>query len=1111
MPNPISAFRETFRSAVLALSFLTALVSASALPPKILTLSQQSAVPGEVIVVHGSNFSAIPGNNIVTFGAVRGEVISGTVSELTVKVPSGATMAPVVVNVPGSGLAFSSISFIPRFAPVGNIASHSFGQVNSNTYPSQPLKPPLVDIANAGIPVTAQSPVICDFDGDGKPDIAVANLSGAVSILRNTHGSAILLAPDSFTRVLTFSGGFAVDIACGDLNGDGKVDLVTGDSSGQLRVFRNTSTPGSISFASPISRFLPSFVNSSPSLRISSLSRIKLTDVDSDGWLDVVAAASNIIVYRNSGAVSNWQDAPFSNPVGFSTADTAADLALADFNGDSKPDLCVAAGRTVRIFKNTAAPGTLTASSFAPAIVLDTPGVANGVLASDLNSDGTPEVAVLLPLSISFFAFNGNSETFSAGAFLPRIDPVGLSKFGYLGSVLASDLDGDGKPEIIVRDRDARDVSVALNNGSASLAAAFNVSFELELGIGQSGSKFENLVAIGDLNADTKPDFVVVRAETGLAVSQNFALPLSHLALAMNKSGDSVKLPWFRTATYSLDELLADGGKRNVTLAANWESSAAGVAQVVGVGVVTGKTYGAITVSASYGGHESSASLNVLPTAFGVKPGEPDKRFLPEFSNNGAQGVVSDLELLADGKVLVAGEFSHINGVPVRNIARFLPDGSLDASFDAGTGPDGRVNSLCLDAGGKILIAGTFKMVNGVARRAVARLHANGSLDDTFNTALSSLSDVSPNVIAMRTDGRIVVGGAALSLEGQSSRYAVIQFLPSGALDSTFTLVPMASYSIVYALLPMPDGKLLIGGTSLQFGNSTSYSIRMLNAGGAPDASFNPPIESTVYCFARRSDGRILVGGALYSSSETISDLVSLNPDGSFDRGFLSTLETTVNDIALQVDGKIVAACGFRTERLNPNGTSDSTWAPAVRPDWSAKAIKVAADEKIWICGGLSASGGLPTMGAARLHGGVTTFLGWQSKYFSQPEVANEGISGPGVVTPGSRVTNLYRYAAGLAPEVVSVEDTLPRIVPIGEGSDGAFTYRRPIGSTDLLDEAGVSRDLVTWDFSGDHIVRVGTPITNEDGVTETVKFRYLPPDGNDTAAFFKLRLSLKP
>ncbi|HYP49358.1 MAG TPA: delta-60 repeat domain-containing protein, partial [Pyrinomonadaceae bacterium] len=93
-----------------------------------------------------------------------------------------------------------------------------------------------------------------------------------------------------------------------------------------------------------------------------------------------------------------------------------------------------------------------------------------------------------------------------------------------------------------------------------------------------------------------------------------------------------------------------------------------------------------------------------------------------------------DFAILPDGKIIIVGSFTRVNGIAVNRIARLNPDGSLDGSFNVGTGANDFVSTLSLQADGKIIVAGDFTAVNGTGRTKIARLNSNGSLDTTFNT-----------------------------------------------------------------------------------------------------------------------------------------------------------------------------------------------------------------------------------------------------------------------------------------------------------------------------------------------------------------------------------------
>ena len=96
--------------------------------------------------------------------------------------------------------------------------------------------------------------------------------------------------------------------------------------------------------------------------------------------------------------------------------------------------------------------------------------------------------------------------------------------------------------------------------------------------------------------------------------------------------------------------------------------------------------------------------------------------------NNMGRAVV----LQADGKAVVGGDFTAVDGYSRNRIVRFNVDGTVDTSFDPGSGFDGVVMALAIQPDGKVLVGGQFSNFAGVARKGLARLNADGSLDTTF-------------------------------------------------------------------------------------------------------------------------------------------------------------------------------------------------------------------------------------------------------------------------------------------------------------------------------------------------------------------------------------------
>jgi uncharacterized delta-60 repeat protein len=111
--------------------------------------------------------------------------------------------------------------------------------------------------------------------------------------------------------------------------------------------------------------------------------------------------------------------------------------------------------------------------------------------------------------------------------------------------------------------------------------------------------------------------------------------------------------------------------------------------------------------------------------------------------NPSAAGFVASIVVQPDGKALIGGDFTAVNGTNRNRIARLNTDGSLDSSFDPGTGANGSIVSVALQPDGNVLIAGDFTTVNGVVRPHVARLYGDSTLPSLGITRSNSFAVLS--------------------------------------------------------------------------------------------------------------------------------------------------------------------------------------------------------------------------------------------------------------------------------------------------------------------------------------------------------------------------------
>jgi uncharacterized delta-60 repeat protein len=107
--------------------------------------------------------------------------------------------------------------------------------------------------------------------------------------------------------------------------------------------------------------------------------------------------------------------------------------------------------------------------------------------------------------------------------------------------------------------------------------------------------------------------------------------------------------------------------------------------------------------------------------------------------------------------VLVGGSFDHYDGVEVYGIARANADGSIDPTFDPGSGTNNGVQAIALQPNGKVLVAGGFDSYNGTTRWHIARANPDGSLDTTFDPGAGT--DELIAAMVLQPNGKILIGG----------------------------------------------------------------------------------------------------------------------------------------------------------------------------------------------------------------------------------------------------------------------------------------------------------------------------------------------------------------
>jgi uncharacterized delta-60 repeat protein len=297
---------------------------------------------------------------------------------------------------------------------------------------------------------------------------------------------------------------------------------------------------------------------------------------------------------------------------------------------------------------------------------------------------------------------------------------------------------------------------------------------------------------------------------------------------------------------------------------------------------------------------------------------------------SGANDIVYAMAVRPDGKILIGGMFSTVNGTSKPKLALLNTNGTLDSSFTLT--PNVGIRAIAVQTNGAFLVGGTFT-IGGTNWTGVARILTNGTLDLLSVPTLGGVLaiDVDPN-------GYIIVAGSFTS-----PTRAITRLLPDGDLDTEFPVVASAGINcIAINKDPASDhyGKIYIGGTF----TSPGIRVARLNNDGSLDTSFYTSANNDVYAVAlQKIDGndKVLIGGTFTSNDWiTSARLTRLNAGGNSD-GTVGSPDNQVRCILANSDGTFLAG-GYFTHagaysrvgiaRFLSTGAVDTSWTPGYGP-----------------------------------------------------------------------------------------------------------------------------------------------------------------------------------
>lgn len=296
---------------------------------------------------------------------------------------------------------------------------------------------------------------------------------------------------------------------------------------------------------------------------------------------------------------------------------------------------------------------------------------------------------------------------------------------------------------------------------------------------------------------------------------------------------------------------------------------------------------------------------------------------------------INEAILQSDGKIMLVGKFNYVNGISRNNIVRLNADGTVDLTFNPGTGVYGVINGLGMTSDGKYVIGGDFGTYNSQPAKRIARINNDGSFDNSFYTH-HDVSNGFTNAIRMIKifdNNQVLAIGTDYRIGTTNYSKGLVKLLSNGQRDTNFSYM---TGNIVegYSVLTLPDGKFIIDkfGGNLQRYNSNgsldnTFSCNVLNAFG----NYNYPMY-------RLANGKILVcKGVELSNGIVRNGAFRINSNGSIDYSFNPTQSVAkkITNLLVLADSKILCMSYGNSYndipcrkifRLNIDGELDNTF-----------------------------------------------------------------------------------------------------------------------------------------------------------------------------------------
>jgi len=254
----------------------------------------------------------------------------------------------------------------------------------------------------------------------------------------------------------------------------------------------------------------------------------------------------------------------------------------------------------------------------------------------------------------------------------------------------------------------------------------------------------------------------------------------------------------------------------------------------------------------------------------------------------GFDNAVYEVEQQSDNKILVGGFFDSYSGVSFGKIVRLNVDGSIDNTFSVGSGFDGVVFVIKVQSDGKILVGGGYTQYNGDSHSRLIRLNNDGSVDNTFNLGTGLNGNV--NDIILQNDGKKIILGNFTSVDGNSHN-RIVRLNDDGSIDNTFNSGTGFNGETISGLID--EGQILVVGAFFEYSGQTNRQIVKLNSDGSIDDTFDSGAGFTRFSgltfsttILKYTDKYFVIGDFDKYDGGTAEGLIQLNQDGSINVSF---------------------------------------------------------------------------------------------------------------------------------------------------------------------------------------------------------------------------------